>query len=172
MADPQTPQTGLTFLGKLIVGLLALGLIGAGGWLLREQLFPTVGPGASKSPPETTQTAQAPAAESATPGPEAKDTAGITTVKEYKYVPGEKLPPVKGVSSYKFTDNTVVFPINMWIGWLPIVAANRGFKPNAESDLLQEVRLQGEPEADRRPGGGARRLRRGRVATCCGARST
>ena len=38
MADPQTPQTGLTFLDKLIVGLLALGLIGAGGWLLREQL--------------------------------------------------------------------------------------------------------------------------------------
>ncbi len=40
MADPQTPQTGLTLLGKLVVGLLALGLVGVGGWLLREQLFP------------------------------------------------------------------------------------------------------------------------------------
>ena len=134
MADPQTPQTGLTFLGKLVVGLLALGLIGAGGWLLREQLFPTaVGPGASK-----TAQAPTPAAESATPGPEAKDTAGVTTAKEYAYVPAERLPPVKGVSSYKFTDNTVVFPINMWIGWLPIVAANRGFKPNDESIFFKK----------------------------------
>ena len=33
---------------------------------------------------------------------EAPDTKGITTVSEYKYVPGEKLPPVKGVSAYKW----------------------------------------------------------------------
>ena len=25
------------------------------------------------------------------------------------------------------------FPINVWIGWLPIVAANHGFAPNADS---------------------------------------
>ena len=136
MATPQTPQTGLTLLGKLVVSLLVLGLVGAGGWLLREQLFPRAAdPGAPTSPPATDQTAQAPrpAAESAAPGPEAKDAAGVTTAKEYTYVPAERLPPVKGVSSYKFTDDTVVFPINMWIGWLPIVAANRGFKPNDDS---------------------------------------
>jgi ABC-type nitrate/sulfonate/bicarbonate transport system substrate-binding protein len=66
---------------------------------------------------------------------EATDTTGITTVSEYKYVPSEKLPPVKGVSAYKWNkaDPTVVFPINVWIGWLPIVAANHGFAPNTES---------------------------------------
>ena len=66
---------------------------------------------------------------------EAPDTKGITTVNEYKYVPGEKLPPVKGVSAYKWDakDKVVNFPINVWIGWLPIVAANDGFAPNADS---------------------------------------
>ena len=40
---------------------------------------------------------------------EAPDTKGITTVNEYTYVPGEKLPPVKGVSSYKWdADEKVV----------------------------------------------------------------
>ena len=31
---------------------------------------------------------------------EAADTSGITTAKEYKYVPAAKLPPVQGISSY------------------------------------------------------------------------
>lgn len=66
---------------------------------------------------------------------EAPDTQGVTTVNEYNYVPAEKLPPVKGVSSYKWDDDekVVQFPINVWIGWLPIVAANHGFAPNDES---------------------------------------
>lgn len=69
---------------------------------------------------------------------EASDTKGITTVQEYKYVPQEKIPQLDNsvVSSYKKLDpkNPVVeFPINVWIGWLPIVAANHGYKPNEES---------------------------------------
>jgi NitT/TauT family transport system substrate-binding protein len=56
-------------------------------------------------------------------------------VSEYKYVPEQKLPAVKGTSSYKWDakEKIVKFPINVWIGWLPIVAANHGFAPNAES---------------------------------------
>jgi NitT/TauT family transport system substrate-binding protein len=71
---------------------------------------------------------------------EAPDTQGITTVAEYKYVPQEKLPPVKGTSGYKWDDNNkvVVFPINVWIGWLPIVAANHGFAPNEESIFFKK----------------------------------
>src|SRR6202035_5714683 len=34
-------------------------------------------------------------------GAEAPDSAGITTVKEYKYVAASRLPEVKGISSYK-----------------------------------------------------------------------
>src|SRR5437867_6038354 len=63
-------------------------------------------------------------------GPEAPDNAGITTVKEYKYVAASKLPAVKGISSYKpMADRTVRFAINVWAGWGPIIYANNGFKP-------------------------------------------
>ena len=70
-----------------------------------------------------------------TGGIEAQDPKGITTVSEYTYVPSQKLPPVKGASNYKWDkDQKIVqFPINVWIGWLPIVAANHGFSPNEES---------------------------------------
>lgn len=62
----------------------------------------------------------------------AEDPSGtaITTVQEYNFVPGEKLPEVKGVSDYKpLKDNVVKFSINVWAGWAPIVHANEGFKP-------------------------------------------
>jgi NitT/TauT family transport system substrate-binding protein len=60
---------------------------------------------------------------------EAPDAGGITTAKEYKYVPAAKLPPVQGISSYKpLADRTVRFAINVWAGWAPIILANNGFK--------------------------------------------
>lgn len=60
---------------------------------------------------------------------EAPDDVGITTVKEYNYVPAQRLPDVKGVSGYKAFDNRVVkFSINVWAGWAPIVFANEGFR--------------------------------------------
>jgi NitT/TauT family transport system substrate-binding protein len=63
-------------------------------------------------------------------GAEAPDSAGITTVKEYNYVAANRLPEVKGISSYKpMADRTVRFGINVWAGWSPIIYANNGFKP-------------------------------------------
>lgn len=63
-------------------------------------------------------------------GAEADDTGGITTVKEYEFVPQQRLPEVKGVSNYKaLKDRTVRFAINVWAGWAPIVYANDGFAP-------------------------------------------
>lgn len=62
---------------------------------------------------------------------EADDSAGITTAKEYAYVPAQRLPDVKGVSTYKaLTDGVVKFAINVWAGWAPIIYANEGFKPS------------------------------------------
>ena len=58
------------------------------------------------------------------------DSSGITTVKEYNFVPSAKLPEVKGISSYTpMNDRTVRFAINVWAGWGPIIYANNGFKP-------------------------------------------
>jgi len=63
-------------------------------------------------------------------GAEAPDSSGITTVKEYNFVAAARLPPVKGISSYKpMADRTVRFAINVWAGWGPIIYANNGFKP-------------------------------------------
>lgn len=66
---------------------------------------------------------------------EAPDSEKITSVREYSIVPSQVLPPVKGTSGYKFDKNdpTVVFTINVWGGWLPLIAYNKGFEPNTES---------------------------------------
>jgi NitT/TauT family transport system substrate-binding protein len=62
-------------------------------------------------------------------GAEAPDASGITTKKEYNYVPATKLPEVKGISNYTpLTDRTVRFAINVWAGWAPIIYANNGLK--------------------------------------------
>src|SRR5580765_7351580 len=63
-------------------------------------------------------------------GAEKPDASGITTVKEYKYVAAQRLPEVKGISSYKpMADRTVRLAINVWAGWSPMIYANNGFKP-------------------------------------------
>src|SRR6266481_3872872 len=62
-------------------------------------------------------------------GAEAPDTSSITTVKEYKFKPSERLPEVKGTAAYKpLQNNTVRFALNIWAGWAPIIYANNGFK--------------------------------------------
>ncbi len=99
----------------LAVLLVVAGLVGLGLWRFGAL------PGSSKSGTITK--------EEMASGTEAADTAGITTAKEYKYVPEAKLPPVQGISSYKpLADRTVRFAINVWAGWAPIIYANNGFK--------------------------------------------
>src|SRR5215208_1486217 len=62
-------------------------------------------------------------------GVEAPDDASLTTVKEYSYVPGQKLPEVKGAAAYTpMADNTVRMALNVWAGWAPVIHANNGFK--------------------------------------------
>ena len=111
----------LTLAGKLLSVLLILGLIGTGIYVVGRR-----GIGGGGSSP-------APSAEA--PQTEAPDTAGVTTVSEYKYVPGDRLPAVKGVSQYKWDPKEKIlrFSYNVGAGWLPVIAANRGTKPNPES---------------------------------------
>src|SRR5215510_175791 len=118
MAEQQ--QARLTLAGKLISILLILGLIGTGVYVVRKRGIG--GGGSSPSAPEAPQT-------------EAPDNKGVTTVSEYKYVPGDRLPAVKGVSQYKWDPNQKIlrFSYNVWAGWLPVIAANHGTKPNPDS---------------------------------------
>jgi ABC-type nitrate/sulfonate/bicarbonate transport system substrate-binding protein len=63
-------------------------------------------------------------------GAEAPDAQGITTVKEYTYVPAARLPAVEGTSAYQpMEDRTVRFAMNVWAGWAPIIYANGGLDP-------------------------------------------
>jgi NitT/TauT family transport system substrate-binding protein len=89
-------------------------------------------------------------------GAEAPDTSGITTVKEYNYVPTTRLPEVKGISSYRpMADRTLRFAINVWAGWGPIIFANNGFKPGkvwkapGAKDFKVELVLIDDPVAMR-----------------------
>jgi NitT/TauT family transport system substrate-binding protein len=103
----------------VVIGLVALGLWSARGWL-----FPGGKADGGEISKEDLPEGQV----------EAPDTTGITTVSEYKYVPAQRLPPVRGAASYKpLRDNTVVVGLNVWAGWAPIFYANGGASPNAES---------------------------------------
>lgn len=126
---------GLTGAGKALVLLIVLGLLGFGYYTLTNkgvtnQVGGPASPGANGEP-------GTPASPGNETGPESTQGApsSVTTFQEYKFIPGEKLPAVKGVSNYKWDkDKKIVeFPINVWIGWLPIVAANHGFAPNQDS---------------------------------------
>ena len=89
-------------------------------------------------------------------GAEAPDSGGITTVKQYNYVPAQKLPQVQGISNYKpMTDRTVRFAMNVWAGWAPIIFANNGFKAGklwktrGGKDFKVELTLIDDPVAMR-----------------------
>jgi NitT/TauT family transport system substrate-binding protein len=171
MAD-ETPASGasLTPLGKIISVLVILALLGVGGYVLWDKSKPkstpvppttqgTVKAGGvtpstlSSTPPATA----AKGAEAAAKGAEAPDTQGVTTVREYKYVPAERLPPIKGASNYKWdpAQKVLRFSYNVWSGWLPVIAANRGVKPSEESVFFKkhgfkvEMVLMDDPVAAR-----------------------
>ncbi len=112
----------LTALGKVLTILLILGLVGLGIFVtLRKSQGPGARSGGSGG-------AEAPQSE-------APDATGVTTVKEYKFIPADRLPAVKGVSQYKWNakDKVLRFSYNVWAGWLPVIAANHGTKPNSDS---------------------------------------
>jgi NitT/TauT family transport system substrate-binding protein len=133
----------LTPLGKLISILLILGLIGFGLYIvMKRSPGGKLVPGGQNS--EAIET-------------EAADTTGVTTVKEYKYVPADRLPAVKGVSQYRWDKNEKIlrFSYNVWAGWLPVIAANHGTKPNPDSIFAKkygfrvEMVLMDDPVAAR-----------------------
>ena len=121
MADQ---ETRLTPLGKIISILVILALIGVGAFIVLSKTDLFSGKG------DDQQTAAV-----EPPNVEAADLTDVTTVKEYTFVAAQKLPPVKGVSQYKWDEKEKIlrFSYNVWAGWLPVIAANHGTKPNTDS---------------------------------------
>ena len=128
--------------GKLVLLLLILGL-GLGALYKFGVIKPGSVPLAGKSIDK--ETLDAIKAGTETP----------TTAKNYSFVAKQAVSQVKGTSSYSFKDNTVVFPINIWGGWAPIIAANNGFGPNKDSvffkkyGFLVDLKLIDDPVAAR-----------------------
>jgi NitT/TauT family transport system substrate-binding protein len=114
-----TPRPTFYVALLLVVG----GLIGFAFWRFRTA------PERSSPPSQAQQAAAAKELPEGAKG-ESPDTASITTKKEYDFVPAQRLPEVKGVSSYKpMKDRTVRLAINVWAGWAPVIYANAGFQP-------------------------------------------
>ncbi|MCW8130339.1 MAG: ABC transporter substrate-binding protein [Planctomycetota bacterium] len=146
MADEQTQ---LTPVGKIVSIVLILGLIGGGAYLVMnkgEAPQPGTGGGTNTGGGDNGGGSPVPdpngggkTVETAG-GAEAPDTNNVTMKKEYKFVPAERLPAVKGVSAYKWDDKEKIlrFSYNVWAGWLPVIAANKGTKPNEESVFFKK----------------------------------
>jgi NitT/TauT family transport system substrate-binding protein len=116
----EQPKSGF----YIAVAAVVLGLIGFAIWrsdLVAPKPLPPPGAGDGQAKIDAKEVAQ--------PVESSQDTASPTTVKEYRFKPAEKLPPVKGIAAYKpLEKNTVRFALNIWAGWAPIVLANNGFK--------------------------------------------
>ena len=109
---------GPTPLGKFVMFMFVIGCIFAAAVSfspdLKNRLFPSDGTQVTTTGTDSsTTTGNEPSTQKVKV--EAPDTAGVTTVQEYTYVPNESLPPVSGVSGYKWDekDKVVVFPINV-----------------------------------------------------------
>ncbi|MCA8925758.1 MAG: ABC transporter substrate-binding protein [Planctomycetes bacterium] len=79
---------------------------------------------------------------------------GGTTQKEFKEVGRAGAPQLsvpKGSYAWDDANPTVVFPINIWAGWGPIIAANDGFAPGSPRSVFKkygfnvELRLIDDP---------------------------
>lgn len=112
MSDRPRPKPFFYFVMTLVIcGLLAYGF--------RDTLFPTAG---DTGPAMISQDEINTAA-----GVEAADANVPTTVKEYKFLPSDKLPPITQTSSYEpMVNRTVKFALNVWAGWAPIILQNEG----------------------------------------------
>lgn len=135
----ESNNVGPTALGKIVLALIVLGLLAGAAYFFKDLIAPQE----KQQGKVDLDKFQSSSGGDDTPTGvkvEAPDTQGITTINEYAYVPGERLPAVKGVSGYKWDakEKIVEFPINVWVGWLPIVAANGGFKPNEDSIFFKE----------------------------------
>jgi len=122
----EQPKSGF----YIAVGLVVLVLVGFAIYRWRDVVAPPpAGPAAGGAGPQIKIDPK----EIKTAAESSQDTAGPTTVKEYRFKPAEKLPPVKGTAAYKpLANNTVRFALNVWAGWAPIVLANNGFKAGQE----------------------------------------
>lgn len=129
----------MTTKGKLLITILVLALLGWGIFRWKDQLFPEPG---QPHPAGTSATAAAGTSGEKAVSEKIGDVQAIISKllaadREAQAVGTSSIPPVKGVSAYKLEQFNgkplIVFPINVWPGWAPIIVANNGLEPNDQS---------------------------------------
>jgi NitT/TauT family transport system substrate-binding protein len=124
----------MTTRGKIVLTLLILGVVGFGSYRWWDKIAPTPGSSNVSVNPQEVQKALA----DARAQPQA-DVIGmlLAGTNEVSLIGESAIPPVTGVSDYvrptKDGKMIVQFPINIWPGWAPIIAANGGMEPNDAS---------------------------------------
>lgn len=131
----------MTTKAKILLTIIILAALGFGVVRWKDKLFPEArghgGGGTATSQPGTgTQGGESTAAD-------AKDIIGklLAADRDAAAVGASSIPPVKGVSSYKLEQHNgkplIVFPINVWPGWAPLVVANNGLEPSEQSTFAK-----------------------------------
>ncbi|MEI6032749.1 MAG: OmpA family protein [Verrucomicrobiae bacterium] len=128
----------MTTKGKFLVTVIILAILGFGMFRWKDLLFPD----------PTRQAAAGQPAQAS--GKSVSDKIGdaqaiisklLAADRQAQAVGAAAIPPVKGVSAYKMDLHNgkplVVFPINVWPGWAPIIVANNGLEPNDQSLFLK-----------------------------------
>ena len=131
----------MTGKGKFVLTLLILGVVGLGVWRWWDKIAPagqssnpSINPAAVKQAIEAGKPPAAAPADVAS-----KLLAGTNSVS---LIGESAIPPVSGVSDYdkpmKDGKLIVQFPINVWPGWAPIIAANGGMAPSESSVFFRK----------------------------------
>ena len=138
----------MTGRGKAVLTLLLLAVVGFGVYRWWGKIAPQARPSTPSIDPQAVQQAlqqQTPPPPVA-PSVEGGDVTGrlLAGDADVSLVDGSAIPPVAGVSDYdqpmKDGKLVVQFPINIWPGWAPIIAANQGL---AASDASLFARKYG-----------------------------
>lgn len=136
----------MTTKGKILATVIILALAGWGVLRWKDQLFPQPQSATTQSTASTSSSSASKSGKSpAQPNQQVDKLADAQAIiskllaadRDAQAVGATAIPPVKGVSAYKLgTFNgkpLVVFPINVWPGWAPIIVANNGLEPNDQS---------------------------------------
>lgn len=132
----------------LIIGFAAT-LVGMAWWATHKKQQQH-----GNQPPVVAHGADGPAPTTTGPQPPTSTEPGVPlTTTEVQEVGRQGVPEVKGSGKYQWNeaDPVVVFPINIWAGWGPIIAANDGFAAGSPRSRFEqygfkvELRLIDDP---------------------------
>jgi len=135
----------MTAKAKVLVTIIVLSALGFGGWRWKDKLFPQAKPTVpSVNVADLNKKIDTMAQTVKDTAKKAEDITSklLAGTNKASLIDNSTIPPITAISAYdKATKNgkiLVRFPINVWPGWAPIIAANNGMAANDESVFYKE----------------------------------